>query len=102
MQAITTKYLGATNYRCSRIVASAQAGRIIVPWDHALDVEANHNAAAIALCDKYGWTGRLIGGGLPSGKGNAYVMEPRCRHCDRNRPLHACSAVAGDKKAKKR
>lgn len=79
MQAITTKYLGATNYRGSRIVARAQAGRVIVSWDDALDVEPNHTAAAVALAEKYGWTERntLVGGALPDDTGYAFVMVPK-------------------------
>lgn len=67
MQAITTKYVGATNTRGSRIVASADAGRVTVSWDYALDVFENHKKAAEAYCKKKGWTGRLIGGGVKSG-----------------------------------
>lgn len=65
MQAITTKFLGPTDRRGSRIVAHAQAGRVIIDWDHRLNPDANHAAAAAALARKFEWKGRLIGGHLP-------------------------------------
>lgn len=73
-QAIVTKYHGPTNYRGSRVSATAQAGRITLGWDDALDTNANHDKAALALCARYGWTGKLAGGGMPDGRGNAYVI----------------------------
>jgi hypothetical protein len=72
-QAIVTKYIGPTNYRGSRIVAKAAAGRIYVSYDHALNIDDNHLAAARALARKYGWPGEWHGGGMPSGDGNVYV-----------------------------
>ena len=79
MQAIVTKYLGPTNYRGARVKAMAQAGSVTIPWDDALDVDTNHEAAAVALCAKLKWTtenghkGRWNGGGSPDGNGNVYV-----------------------------
>lgn len=54
-QAITTKYLPATNHRGERVKATAQAGSVTVSWDYDLNTEANHKAAAQALADKMGW-----------------------------------------------
>jgi len=62
-QAITTKYHGPTNTRGSRISATAQAGRITIAYDHALDDTQNHAAAACALAKKFGWNGEWKGGG---------------------------------------
>lgn len=75
MQAITTKFLPATNHQGSRILAKCQAKRITVPWDHALDEQANHEAAARQLATKLGWLsyGQWIGGALPDDSGYAYV-----------------------------
>lgn len=73
-QAITTKYVGPTNLSGSRIIVSAQAGRMIVPWDHALDTDENHTRAAQAFADKWEWKGKLVGGALPNGRGNCYVF----------------------------
>ena len=83
-QAIITKYLGPTNFRGSRVKATAQAGSITLSWDDALGVDENHLRAALALCKKFGWDNRskkmmalplLIGGGLPNNTGNVYVFR---------------------------
>lgn len=84
MQAITTKYLGPTNFRGGRIKAQAWAGSITVSWDHALDTDGNHDAAALALVRKLGWDKAdrihmrldpvLYRGGLPNNQGNVYVF----------------------------
>jgi len=55
MQAIITKYLPATDTKGSRYKATTEAGSVIVPYDHSRDAEANHIAAAKALCKKMGW-----------------------------------------------
>ncbi len=73
-QAITTKFLGPTNFRGSRVKARAEAGSVTVEWDHALDPAGNHARAAKALAEKKGWAGRWIAGGLPSTEGNCYVV----------------------------
>ena len=78
MQAIVTKYIGPTNSRGSRVKATCQAGSITVGWDDGLDQDDNHDAAAVALARKLGWTGPSYGkmarGALPSGAGNVYVF----------------------------
>ena len=38
-QAIVTKFLGPTNFRGSRIKASASAGAITVDYPHAINIE---------------------------------------------------------------
>ncbi len=70
MQAITTKYLGPTNYRGSRIVAQCQAKRIVVPYEYVNDP---HKIAAEKLAATLGWDGPWYEGGLPAGNGNCYV-----------------------------
>ena len=55
-QAITTRYLGPTNHRGSRILATCSAGRLTHDWNHALNTEDNHREAAQALIAKLGWT----------------------------------------------
>ncbi len=79
MQAIETKYLGPTNFRGARIKASAQAGSITIPWDHALNVEGNHDAACKALVRKWGWYGTWIRGARADSRGNVYVCMGRER-----------------------
>lgn len=55
MQAITTKFVKPTDFKGSRIKATAEAGSVTIGWDHALNSEGNHIAAAKALCVKLGW-----------------------------------------------
>lgn len=78
MQAITTKFLGPTNSRGSRIVAKCQAKRIFVNWDYSLDLDANHELAATELSKRLGWDkapyGKMVGGALPDGIGFAFVF----------------------------
>ncbi len=68
LQAIQTKYLPATNNLGSRIKASAEAGSIIVPWDHSLGIAENHLHAAAAFAVKLGWKGDLHGGVMKGGE----------------------------------
>ena len=86
MQAIETKYLGPTNFRGARIKATAQAGSITVGWDHALNVEENHDAAARAFILRYGWHGSWIRGAAPSNRGNVYVCARREAHAGYQTP----------------
>lgn len=72
-QAIVTTYHGPTNTRGSRISAKCDAGRLSVPYDYALNVEDNHASAAQQLANRLGWGGHFVGGGLPNGKGYAFV-----------------------------
>ncbi len=74
-QAIVTMYMGPTKYRGSRVKASAQAGSVTLSWNNEFNVDENHERAALLLCERFGWKGRLVGGGLPKGDGNVYVFD---------------------------
>lgn len=74
MQAITTKYLGPTNYRGSRVKATAQAKSITIEWDDALNATANHSRAAQRLANDLEWPGQWFGGGLPDGATMAWIQ----------------------------
>jgi len=74
LQAIVTKWLPLTSRCQSRIRATAAAGSIIVPWEHGLNADANHAAAARKLAEKFGWEGEWRGGGLPDRSGFAFVQ----------------------------
>jgi hypothetical protein len=79
MQAIETKYLEARNHRGSRIVARCAAKRIVLSWDHALNTEQNHRAAARELITQMGWFGTWCSGSIPSGSDvhvNVRRVEP--------------------------
>lgn len=52
-QAITTKYIGPTNTRGSRIKASCERGSITVAWDYSLNPEENHAVAKKMLVSKF-------------------------------------------------
>ena len=73
-QAITTKWLGPTDFRGSRIKAKAEAGSLTVGYDHRYGSEMNHLLAAQALAEKLKWDGEWRGGGLPYGSGYCFVM----------------------------
>lgn len=56
MPCIKTEYKSAgVGGRGTRIVASCDAGRITVPYDHERDGDANHEFAAMELAARYGW-----------------------------------------------
>lgn len=80
MKAIITHYKGPTNFRGARITATAEGGdkphRVTIPYPYELDHEQRHEQAALALCHKMGWPGKLVGGGLPDGRGMAWVFLP--------------------------
>lgn len=85
MKAIQTRYLPATNFKGSRVTATAEGGdkpwRVTVSYDG--DHDEAHKRAAEALCAKMGWTGDLIGGGLPNGD-MAWVFVPGSWKVDRD------------------
>lgn len=77
-QAIVTKYHGPTNTRGSRISAEAEAGKIFVGYDDALNSEDNHKLAALALIKKVGWERHLRGGlahGVLPGGDHVHVFK---------------------------
>jgi len=79
-QAIVTKYHGPTNCKGSRVSARADAGRVVLAYDHALTLEENHAQAALDLMEKKGWMRpgrRLLGGGLPGNAGYCFVISER-------------------------
>lgn len=80
-QGITTRYLGPTNTKGSRIKATARkanprnGGRemsLTVPYQYGSSAE-EHCKAAEALATKLGWSGLWIAGGKPEEDGNMYV-----------------------------
>jgi hypothetical protein len=82
MQAISTKFIGPTNHRGSRIKATADAGSVTLSWDYALGTSANHRAAAIALANKFKWldySDLSEGGSLRAGNGECFILTPKPR-----------------------
>lgn len=83
-QGITTKYLGPTNYRGSRIKATARkASSLGKEMSHTRSYQhgssdEEHTLAAKELAAKLGWKGLWIGGGgKPEEDGNQYVNVAR-------------------------
>jgi hypothetical protein len=75
MQAITTKYHGATNMRGSRVSATTASGiRLTIPYDGELDISEAHRVVALALVRQLGWSGRWEGGETKTGY--AFVCVP--------------------------
>jgi len=83
MKAIKTRYIGATDRRPARIIASDSDGnRITVKTDSGSTHDPhdpNHRYAAIALCHKMGWPDAetLIEGGIKGGR--VFVFPPKAQ-----------------------
>ena len=67
LQAIQTRYLSPGNVRGARIVAQAAAGRKVYSWQHELNVEQNHIAAAEQFALSKNWTNDRAHGQLADG-----------------------------------
>ena len=63
MKAITTKYLGPSNIKGSRIKAQCSKGvSLTIGYDHALNSDENHVLAANKLAEKLKWKVKLTSG----------------------------------------
>ena len=62
MQAIRTRYFGPTNVRGSRIQAKCEAKTIYLSYDHALNLDENHQAACQKLLSIMDWGSPMVGG----------------------------------------
>ena len=69
MQTIETRYHGATNCKPSRISATASGSgkRVFASYDHSMDIDGNHKAAAAKLLEAMDWRGQYIGGHTKAG-----------------------------------
>lgn len=70
MQAIRTQYKGPTDTKASRIIATTYKCRSVMAYDHELDLDANHERAALLHAGKAWKTDRpahLQSGTLPDG-----------------------------------
>jgi len=76
MTSIRTKYLAPTDRRGARIKADAGLGRTTtIAYRYDLDHEGRHDAAALALCRKFKWTGRLARGGTENGCAYVFLTD---------------------------
>jgi hypothetical protein len=77
-QSISTRYIGPTDTKGSRVKARSSSGlSITIGWADELNSDANHTQAARALASKLGWSGLWIGGGAADGRGNVYVLDDK-------------------------
>jgi hypothetical protein len=76
MQAITTKYIGPTNFRGSRIKASCPAGSITLPYDYA-ERDGGQSGAVVALIKKLGWQDYGTWYRGDTATGHVYVCSPK-------------------------
>lgn len=94
MQAITVKYLPATNHRGSRLKAECEAGSLTIDYPHELNHSDVWQAAADALVKKLGWTdpnyGKLVGGQIKDGRYVFVFCQP-----DAAADLRAARLAAG-------
>lgn len=67
-QAITTRYVGPTDTKGGRIIATTESGiRHTIGYPHELSSELGHRKAAEELAAKLNWSGRLVAGGMKHG-----------------------------------
>ena len=86
MQTIITEFKGPTNTKGSRVMVKSWLKNKSVSWNHALNSEDNHKAAAQELVDvlnaerlakgydDHQWQ-IIAAGTMPDGKGNAYIID---------------------------
>ncbi len=67
MKAIITKYHGPSNVKGSRISARAE-GCPTRYYDYDDSARSAHLEAAQAYRNERGWSGAMVGGGLPDGR----------------------------------
>lgn len=78
MKAIRTRYVGPTNTRGARIIASdGDRNSISISYPHSLNSDEGHELAAYLLMEKMQWTNRIIGGGFQ--RDMYWTMIPRER-----------------------
>ena len=67
MKAILIKYLQATDYRGSRMKATAEGAKpFTTGYDHSLDIEQNATRSAMILMVQEGWDKHAIINGVGS------------------------------------
>ena len=75
-KAITTKLLAASTTLGTRIKATEMDGKgATIAYDYGLSGQENHEAAAIALCEKLNWFGTLASG--VTNEGYVHVFTTR-------------------------
>lgn len=62
LQAIRTRYVGASNTKGTRIQVKAEAGKRYVDYNYGLNDETNHTEAARQFAEEMGWAGEYVAG----------------------------------------
>lgn len=76
MQSITTRYLGPSRTRGSRIFTRTSSGvRRIIPLDHGRSLYGAHLFAAQTLATELKWAGKWHAGALNDGGDMVFVCE---------------------------
>lgn len=76
MQAITTRYVPATDRKGARVSASCAMGTVFIPYPSELSGMDTHGAAAMALVRKLKWENIGLWHGAELGTSGAYVFVP--------------------------
>lgn len=97
-QGIWTEYKGNGRIKATARTRNSWGGddaEIALRWayNHELDPDENHAAAAAALARKLGWAGLWHGGGRPDSKGNMYV---NCAHAYAGAPTESIGREGRD------
>jgi hypothetical protein len=78
MRGIKTQYKGPTEHSGSRIVASFDGSFLVHPYDHGLNPEENHKAAALKFAKQSKWLGRILSGWLKPGT-YLHIFQPKVK-----------------------
>ncbi len=95
MKAIQTKYLPATNTKPSRVKAYTADQSITISYDDEYSQEEAHKKAAVALCNKMGWSTALIAGSIDNGY--VFLFEPKSVQYMRDALGNLCQFVQGNR-----
>lgn len=81
MKAITTKFHGAGNVKGARYSASDSDGnRVVLSIDYSFGSMANHTKAAVTLCRKMGWHGKMVSAETKDGMVFSFVRDGELIH----------------------
>jgi len=78
-KSIVTKFIGATNFRGSRIKASVAGPAMpskVYSWNHELTASGNHEAAALDLAKGLGWPIDVVAVASSVGGGAVFTFLP--------------------------
>jgi len=101
MQTIETKKLGATDHKGARIKATHNGNvhTVTTGYNHALNLDENHQDAARQLMHKLKWDGEMHGGSTKTGMAWVFVGDNSlCILGGKNRIDRAWEVIFGGEK----